>query len=99
MELKIVETFFYRINGEKSMADLYLKFNTDTVVRNNPSINLYNGEWVKIKVNNYISHFVKPTENLTKIAEFYKIDKDKLIADNKLKGEKLFIGQLLRIFN
>ncbi len=98
MKIELDDEFFYRIDNEKS-NDLYYKFNTnsDNVLRNNQTINLYPGEWVKIKKNDYITHIVKPTENIIRICELYNIDKQKLIEDNNLTSEHLFIGQMLKI--
>ncbi len=96
---KICPEFFYRLQGE-SEKDLYLKFNTskDNVLRNNNKINFYKGEWVKIKVNNYIIHIVKPMENLTKISKNYNVQEQTLKDWNNLTSSKLFIGQHIKIY-
>lgn len=98
MRIKLDNEFFYRINQEKP-SSLYSKFNTekDGVLRNNESLNLYDGEWVKIKRNDYITHIVKPAENITDICKTYGLDKQKLILDNNLTTDHLFIGQMLKI--
>ena len=98
MKIELDDEFFYRIDGE-NINELYSKFNTskDNVLRNNESLNLYSGEWVKIKKNDYLTHIVKPAENLTKICEIYNIEKQKIIEANNLTSEHLFIGQMLKI--
>lgn len=90
--------FYYRI--EDNNINFFAIFNTckENILRNNDGIKLYKGEWVKIKINNYQTHIVKPTETLEIIAEIYNVDKDKIIKDNELKSNKLFIGQNLKIF-
>ncbi len=98
MKIELDDEFFYRINGEKP-NELYIKFNTEksNVKRNNESLNFYDGEWVEIKPNDYVCHIVKPMESINKICELYGIDKQKLIADNNLTTEHLFIGQHIKI--
>ena len=98
MKIELEKEFFYRINVEKS-NDLYQKFNTgkNNVLRNNDNLDFYNGEWVKIKTNDYITHIVKPAETINSICETYNLEKQKLIDDNNLKSEHLFIGQMLKV--
>lgn len=94
-----MQEFYYRICGE-SEQELYDKFNTckESVLRNNPNIPLYEGEWVKIKVNNYITHIVKPMQTLTKVADIYNVTEQDIINNNNLTDNKLFIGQHLKIY-
>lgn len=96
MKLEICDEFFYRFDGE----NLLTRFNTckNNILRNNPNLNFYCGEWVKIKINNFKTHCVKPMETLAIIAKLYNIDVNKIIHDNNLKSNKLFIGQTLKIF-
>ena len=98
MRIELDNEFFYRINQEKP-SNLYSKFNTqkEGVLRNNENLNFYDGEWIKIKQNDYVMHIVKPAETLNKICEIHCIDKQKLMLDNELKDEHLFIGQILKI--
>jgi len=98
MELEEIKVFWYRIENEKTINELKLKFNADNITRNNNEIDLYKGEWVKIEVNNFIYHIVKPAETILEIATKYAITKEQLIENNKLVNEKLFIGQRLKIF-
>ena len=97
MEFKMCESFYYRVKNE----DVFSVFNTskENVLRNNPSLKLYSGELVKIKLNNYVVHHVKPMQTLAQIAKIYNINCEKLIEDNKLTSKKLFIGQQIKIFN
>ncbi len=99
MEFKICSPFYYRIDDETE-KQLYQKFNTesDAVFRNNIDIPLYKGEWVKIKINDYQTYIVKPTDTLEKIAKLYNTDLEQLKINNQLTANKLFIGQRLKIF-
>ena len=96
MKIEICEEFFYRVSG----VDILKTFNTckENIFRNNSYLNIYNGEWVKIKINNFKKHSVKPMETLEKIAKQYGLSEDQILEDNKLKSRKLFIGQILRIY-
>ena len=66
--------------------------------RNNYQIPLYCGEMIKIKTNDYLTHFVKPTETIESISNKYDLSIEKLIRDNGLKNTKLFIGQRIKIY-
>ncbi len=98
MEIKMCDEFYYRVADEKK--NIFQEFNTSkaNVLRNNPSINLYCGEWVKIKKNNFTVHCVKPAETLLNIAKEYGTEKEKIIKDNNLINDRLFIGQILKIY-
>ena len=100
MEITIADEFYYRIGQNEDEKIICLKYNTNksNIIRNNSKLKYYDGEWVKIKVNDYISHFVKPMETLDKIASIYNMDKEKLKADNLLSVDKLYIGQLIKIY-
>lgn len=102
MKIKMADEFYYRIGQNEDEKNICAKYNTNksNILRNNSKLKYYNGEWVKIKVNDYISHFVKPMETLDKIATIYNIDKEKLKADNSnsLTADKLYIGQLIKIY-
>lgn len=92
--------FYYRIRANDTMRNLQTRFNAEqtNILRNNPNIPLYAGEWVKIKVNDYIIHHVKPMETLKDIANFYKVDIDTIKEYNYLSVDKLYIGQTLKIY-
>lgn len=98
MRIEICDEFFYRICNSK--MDLFNKFNSckENIKRNNNAIKLYNGEWVKVKVNDFIIHHVKPAESLEEISKKYCLDQLKLCEDNNLNNNKLFIGQRLKIY-
>ena len=98
MKLDLCDEFFYRVCDED--LNINKTFNTckENVLRNNEKIKLYSGEWIKIKVNNFITHHVKPTETLSSIAEIFGVDVQKIKQENNLKSDKLFIGQSLKIF-
>lgn len=96
----MAKSFYIRVKQGDTLNKIYQKYNTckQNIVRNNPEIDLYCGELIKIKTNDYISYIVKPTETLDKICDKFNIEKDKLIQQNDLKDTKLFIGQQLKIF-
>ena len=98
MKIEMCDEFLYRVNDVK--LDITDEFNTckENILRNNSDLKFYNGEWVKIKVNNFITHHVKPAQTLTEIAKDYSVDLNKIKADNNLVADKLFIGQILRIY-
>jgi len=98
MKLHVDKEFYYRVNSTKQ--DLFSNYNTckENVKRNNENIDLYEGEWIKIKQNDYITHIVKPIETLENVAKTYNISPEKIIKDNDLKIHKLYIGQVLKIY-
>ena len=98
MDIKTSKEFWVKIEKEKTIAEVENKFNA-TVERNNKDLNLYSGEWVKVCVNDYKVHVVKPTENLVRIAEIYNVSPQELMKQNNLENEKIFIGQRLKIKN
>lgn len=98
MKINLASSFYYQIK-DVNFNELILKFNSckQNILRNNENLKFYAGEWVKVKVNDYISHFVKPAETLQDIAEKYNLDKQKILLDNNLSTEHLFIGQCIKI--
>lgn len=98
MKIEMCDEFDYRITDENK--DIFMDFNTskENVLRNNKRIKTYKGEWVKVKVNQYISHYVRPAQTLEDIAKQYATSCEKLIADNALNSNKLFIGQMIKIY-
>lgn len=100
MELKQSRKFYYRVQQGETIQEICEKFNTSkpNIVRNNNLLNLYAGEWIIIKKNDFILHLVKPMETLEIIANKYNVLVDKLIKDNALEGTKLFIGQQIKIY-
>jgi len=97
MEIRLCEQFDYRIKDKNK--DIYSMFNTsvENVLRNNKDLSLYEGEWVKIKVNDYVTHIVKPAETIDIIAKNYGTKTEQIIEENQLMSDKLFIGQILKI--
>ena len=98
MKIKMCDEFYYRISGCEE--DIFKALNTckENVLRNNQNLKLYNGEWVKIKQNDYVLHYVKPMETLDILAKKYFTEVEKIVVDNSLKTQKLFIGQQLKIY-
>lgn len=101
MEIKQSKQFYYRVQSGDDFTNICSRFNAskDNIIRNNNDLDLYVGEWIIIKTNEFKTHIVKPTEKLTDIATKYNIDIEKLKLDNNLQTDKLFIGQTLKIYN
>ena len=99
MKIKLCDEFFYRVTNLDE--NIYREFNTEkqNVLRNNEKINLYKGEIIKVKVNDFKTHYVKPAETIKEIADFYSVDVEKLMIDNNLENSKLYIGQRLKVYN
>lgn len=98
MKVKICDEFYYR--AKEKDEDIFNKFNTskENILRNNKEINIYAGEWIKIKGNDYILHYVKPVETIDQIASYYNIAAEQILIDNNLESKRLFIGQKLKIY-
>lgn len=98
--MEIEKQFVYRVLDGDTLASICLKFNTsiENIVRNNKDIPLFAGELIEIKVNDYIQHFVKPAQTLKDIAEMYNITTEEIKEKNNLQSEKLYIGQVLKIY-
>lgn len=99
MKVKQAQNFFYRIDKTETENTLCVALNTckQGISRNNSSLKYYVGEWIEINTNDFAVHYVKPTETLTEIAKMYNTTIEKLMTDNGLKTDKLFIGQSLKI--
>lgn len=99
MKVKQADSFFYRIREQQTEISICGILNTSkpNILRNNNKLKYYAGEWVKVTTNDYLTHIVKPIETVDSISNLYNISSEKLIADNKLQTEKLFIGQQLKI--
>jgi LysM repeat protein len=100
MKIKLCDSFYYRVKTGDTIQGLCQRFNAETnnIIRNNNNIDLYAGEWVFIKQNDYIQHIVKPCETIVEISNHYKISVDDIKTKNKLSSNKLFIGQKLKIY-
>jgi len=97
MKIEMCEEFFYRINEDNEEVFKNLNTSKENVLRNNEKLKFYKGECVKIKVNDFNLHHVRPAENLARIAKNYDVDESIIIKDNNLQTQKLFIGQTLKI--
>lgn len=93
------EIDFYRVKSGEDLASISKLFNVDIncIIRNNPKIDFYEGEVVKIVKRSGLFHIVKPGETLENIANKYGEDIDNLIKINLLKNKRLFIGQKIKI--
>lgn len=100
MKANIVKEFYYKIEQGETINFLCEKFNTskENILRNNKDLKLFMGEWLKIKVNDFLTHIVKPAETLSIISNKYNVTSEKLMQDNNLQTDKLFIGQSIKIY-
>jgi LysM repeat protein len=100
MGIKQCKQFYYRVQEGDDFSNICNKFNTskENIIRNNASLDLYIGEWILIKTNEFKMHYVKPAEKLIDIALKYDIDIEKLKHDNNLDNDKLYIGQMIKIY-
>ena len=100
MEIKQCKQFYYRVQEDEAISNICKRFNTckENIIRNNPNLELYVGEWIIIKSNEFKTHYVKPMETLLDIAKKFNVSKEKILNDNNLQTEKLFIGQMLKIY-
>lgn len=98
MKIELCDDFFYRVDNVNLNIENEFNSCQENVLRNNINLKLYCGEWIKIKVNNFITHHVKPAQTLNSIAQIYGTDSKKIKDNNNLKNEKLFIGQRLKIY-
>lgn len=95
----MLNNFKYRVLPGDTENSICVKFNTSkqNILRNNPQIPLYAGEWIEIEVNNFLSHIVKPMQTLDEISKLYGISVENIKEFNKLQTDKLYIGQLIKI--
>ena len=100
MEIKQSNQFYYRVQFNDTLLNICTRFNTckENIIRNNENLDLYVGEWIIIKTNEFKIHCVKPLERLIDISQKYGVTVDKIKIDNHLQTEKLFIGQMLKIY-
>jgi len=98
--MEIEKQFIYRVQDNDTLASICLKFNTslENITRNNKDIPLFAGEFIEIKINDYVQHVVKPTETLVKIAQNYNTTENEIINKNCLETDKVYIGQKLKIY-
>ncbi len=97
--IKMCKEFYYRVQEGDSIESIISRFNTsqDNIIRNDNSQEISIGEWVLIRVNDYLTHIVRPMDTLKKISIKYNIPIEKILTDNHLKTDKLYIGQRLKL--
>ena len=99
--MEIINQFVYRIQEDDTLNSLCLKFNTsiENIKRNNNEIPLFVGELVEIKINEYVTHIVKPAETIGDISKKYDVTMEEIKNNNNLETDKLYIGQIIKIYN
>ncbi len=102
--MKILESddknfILQRLTKDDNLINLAQKFNVDicNIIRNNPNIDCYEGEVVKIVLSKVKYHIVKPMQTLEDIAQIYNTTAQNLMLCNKLISKRIFIGQTLKI--
>lgn len=93
----LCDEFYYYVENNNLKIENVFNTCKENIFRNNNNIPQYEGEWIKIKVNKFKTHFVKPAESLKDIAKKYSINEDKIMKDNNLNETKIFVGQMLKI--
>lgn len=102
MEIINCNTFdkiLVRVQRGDTMQGIAQTYNTNicNILRNNPSIDLYEGEVVKINRSTKKTHVVKPMETLNSIAMKYETTTTQLIKINQLNSTRLFVGQMIQV--
>ena len=89
----------YRVQKYDDLATIMQKFcvGANAVIRNDYSVDFYEGELVKINSNKSTIHIVKPMQTIEIISSMYNLPVEEIIKTNKLKSPRLFIGQKLII--
>ena len=90
---------FYQVQKGDTLTTILQKFSVTSknIVRNDPKVDLYEGEIIKITFTINLQHIVKPMETLNAIAQKYNVEVETLIKLNDLKSKRLFVGQMLTI--
>ena len=98
MKIKPCQEYYYRVSDKNFNIFEELNTSLENIFRNNSKLEIYEGEWIKVRTNNFVIHHVKPMETIKDIAKNYNINAEKILKDNNLENEKLFIGQKLKVF-
>ena len=95
------KNIWYRVQKNDTLESIASNFNISaaSIMRNNPTIELYEGEMVKILFGTKTSHVVKPMETLASIAQKYNVGVEQIVKINNLTSHRVFIGQILQINN
>jgi len=93
------ECILYQVKGEDGLSDILARFTNFKMIRNNPNVDLYEGEIIKLIKHSNKLYIVKPMDTLSDIAKKYNTTIENLIDLNNLSSTRLFIGQSLMIDN
>lgn len=93
------EYIWHQLKKDDTLNNILDQFNVtqNSIIRNNPNVDLYEGEVIKILKNTHNLHIVKPMETLDSVAKKYNTNIDDLVRVNNLSSKRLFIGQTLII--
>lgn len=93
------EFVWYQVQKNDNLNSILNTFSTTSnrVIRNNPNVDFYEGEMIKILQPTSTIHIVKPMETLDIIAKKYNTNIEDLVRCNNLTTKRLFIGQTLLI--
>jgi len=89
------ECVLYQVKIGDSLSDISDRFTNFKMIRNNPNVDLYEGEIIKFIKHSNKLYIVKPMDTLGNIAKKYNTTIENLIDLNNLNSTRLFIGQSL----
>lgn len=93
------ECVLYQVQNGETINEISNRFANCKIIRNNPNIDLYDGEIIKVVRQSHKSHIVKPMETLDSIAKQYNLTQEHIMNINNLNSKRLFIGQTLIVEN
>ena len=99
IDCSVADFMLYQVQNGETLNEISNKFSNHKIIRNNPAIDTYEGEVIKIVRQNRKTHIVKPMENLGSIASKYNTTIEKLVELNNLNSKRLFVGQTIIIDN
>lgn len=90
---------FVRVENGDNLTDILSRYQVkpSSIIRNNNTIDLYEGEIIKIICKRATEHIVKPAETLQSIAKLYNKNVDELVQINNLSSSRVFVGQRIII--
>lgn len=99
--MELEKKFIYRVQENDTIISICEKFNTskDNILRNNNEIPLYEGEIIEITINDFKIYNVQPTDTIHLISKKFNVSVEEIKQANSLTSDKLFIGQILKIYN
>ena len=97
IDCSMSDCVLYQVQNGVTENDILHQFADCKIIRNNPSIDLYEGEIIKVIRQTRKTHIVKPMETLDIIAKQHNITTQRLLELNNLNSKRLFVGQSIII--